>query len=197
MKKTLFALILSSLAFSATASPYVQADLGYSNIELDAGAGANFDDNVFSQRISVGYGFERFRVAADYTNFGKIKLSERAGNEYADLSVKFKSIGLSAFYDFKSDGAIAFGPANEFIPYVGLRLSNTRAKGTITYLDYTGYVSETESRSDTGFGGMIGGQYFMTENFGVNVGVEYSRLFSKEGVNVDQYGAKVGVRYSF
>ena len=194
MKKTLFALILSSLAFSATAAPYVQADLGYSNIEIDTGEGYNWDDSSFAQRISVGYGFERFRVAADYTNFGKMKLSERAGNTYADLSVKFKSIGLSAFYDFKSDGAIAFGPANEFIPYMGLRLSHNKVD-----IDMDGYsagyrvVSASGSDSNTGIGGMIGGQYFMTENFGVNVGVEYNRLFS----DVNQYGAKVGVRYSF
>ena len=203
MKKLLVVLALSSWTFSVTAAPYIQVDFGGSNIDIDVkdsadefggAGGAKFDDNVASQRISLGYDFDRLRVAADYTNFGKVKHSMPLYSGNVDASVKFKSIGLSAFYDFKSDGAIAFGPANEFIPYMGLRLSHNKVD-----IDMDGYsagyrvVSASGSDSNTGIGGMIGGQYFMTENFGVNVGVEYNRLFS----DVNQYGAKVGVRYSF
>lgn len=73
----------------------------------------------FTQRISVGYAFDKnFRLAVDYTNYGKVTANYA---DVVDVSLKGKSLGLTGFYDFD---------LADFKPYVGVRVSTNGADVT-------------------------------------------------------------------
>lgn len=199
MKKTAIAsfLLLSAFSVGALAQNsgfYVQGDLGYSNLRLgEDTSDVSLNKSVFDQRISLGYALDTGsvspRFAVDYTNFGKATYN---GGDYdTNLSVKIRSLGLSAFADFKT--------SSEFTPYVGLRISSNEGKADINSQGYYGYygyhVSRSESESETSVGiGLLGGvQYKLSDKLDLNLGVEYNRLFE----DVNQFGAKVGLRYNF
>lgn len=180
MKKLLIATLLSAFTLSAQAQWYVQGDLGASKIDItDAN---NSDGSSFTQRISVGYAFDKnFRLAADYTNYGKVT-AKYAG--LVDVSLKVKSLGLTGFYDFNLN--------NDLTPYVGLRLSTNKADVTAESNRYYYYeASATETR--TGLGVLAGLQYKLTNNVSLNANIEYNRL----AADVSDVGAKAGLRFSF
>ena len=74
MKKVLVTLIALSLPAFALADEtkgfYVQADAGHATVKL---GGASIKG--FSPRISAGYDFGDFRVAADYTHYKSAKIN--------------------------------------------------------------------------------------------------------------------------
>ncbi len=77
------------------------------------------DSPSFTQRISVGYAFDKnFRLAVDYTNYGKVTANYA---DIVDVSLKGKSLGLTGFYDFD---------LADFKPYVGVRVSTCEADVT-------------------------------------------------------------------
>lgn len=173
MKKTLLIATLGLSAMSANANWYVQGDLGVSGIkEMDYALSAT----TTSQRLSVGYEFERFRVAVDYTNLSKANFDD------LDLSLKTKSFGISTFYDFKS--------LSKFTPYVGVRLATNSHKVTAT-IPYYGKASATENR--TGIGVLGGVAYKLNSNLSLNLGAEVNALSG----NLYQIGGSAGVRYNF
>ncbi|MDH2997525.1 hypothetical protein A1D22_07295 [Pasteurellaceae bacterium LFhippo2] len=185
LSKLLIVTALSSFALSAQAEGwYVQGDLGYSRI-----AEVDYDivkDNVLSQRVSVGYDFaNKFRVAADYTNFGTAKTTYE---NLVDVSLKIKSLGLTGFYDFNIN--------SKFTPYVGVRLAynkaDIKASTTNTYSRYY-TLSDSASESRLGIGALAGVQYDLAPNLKINAGVEYNRI----AADVAQAGVKVGIRYNF
>ncbi|UXV74164.1 opacity family porin [Neisseria gonorrhoeae] len=161
-------LLFSSLLFSSAAQaasedggrgPYVQADLAYAyeHITHDypepTGTGKNKISTVsdyfrnirthsIHPRVSVGYDFGGWRVAADYARYRKwnnskysvsIKELERRKNSTSgggsQLNIKHRktehqengtfhavsSLGLSAVYDFR--------PNDKFKPYIGVRVA--------------------------------------------------------------------------
>ncbi|ENW1752950.1 Opacity protein opA54, partial [Neisseria gonorrhoeae] len=160
-KNLLFSsLLFSSLLFSSAAQaasegngrgPYVQADLAYAYEHItrdypDA-AGANQGKKISTvsdyfknirthsihPRVSVGYDFGGWRIAADYARYRKWKESN-----YSKKVTEFKhqngtkkedktehqgngsfhatsSLGLSAIYDFKLN--------DKFKPYIGVRVA--------------------------------------------------------------------------
>ncbi|EMU4510324.1 Opacity protein opA54, partial [Neisseria gonorrhoeae] len=153
-------LLFSSLLFSSAAQaasegngrgPYVQADLAYAYEHItrdypDA-AGAkkgkistvsdyfrNIRTHSIHPRVSVGYDFGGWRIAADYTRYRKwnnskysvsIKELLRNDNSGGQLNIKHQktehqengtfhavsSLGLSTVYDFR--------PNDKFKPYIG------------------------------------------------------------------------------
>ncbi|HFB8397202.1 TPA: opacity family porin [Neisseria gonorrhoeae] len=161
-------LLFSSLLFSSAAQaasegngrgPYVQADLAYAYEHItrdypDA-AGANQGKKISTvsdyfrnirthsihPRVSVGYDFGGWRIAADYARYRKwnnskysvnIKELERRNNITSggsQLNIKYQktehqengtfhavsSLGLSAVYDFKLN--------DKFKPYIGARVA--------------------------------------------------------------------------
>ncbi|WP_407716435.1 opacity family porin [Neisseria gonorrhoeae] len=169
-------LLFSSLLFSSAAraagedhgrGPYVQADLAYAYEHItrdypDA-AGANkgkistvsdYFRNIRTHsvhpRVSVGYDFGGWRIAADYARYRKwnnnkysvnIKELERKKNNKTSgvdqLNIKYQktehqengtfhavsSLGLSTVYDFR--------PNDKFKPYIGVRVGYGHVRHSI------------------------------------------------------------------
>ena len=180
MKKLLIVTMLSTLALSAQAQWYVQGDLGASKIDItDANSSSS---SSFTQRISVGYAFDKnFRLAVDYTNYGKVTANYA---DVADVSLKVKSLGFTGFYDFD---------LADFKPYVGVRVSTNKADVTANARSryYSVEASATETR--TVFGALAGVQYKLADNVALNTNIEYNRLAS----DVSDVGVKAGLRFSF
>ncbi|EPI1473707.1 opacity family porin [Neisseria gonorrhoeae] len=152
-------LLFSSLLFSSAAQaasedggrgPYVQADLAYAyeHITRDypkpTGTGKNKISTVsdyfrnirthsIHPRVSVGYDFGGWRVAADYARYRKwnnnkysvnIEKVQEVGKNRRDRKTEnqengsfhaVSSLGLSAVYDFR--------PNDKFKPYIGVRVA--------------------------------------------------------------------------
>lgn len=192
MKKLLIATVLAGFSLSLQAEGwYAQGDLGYSNIATTDSI-VELSDSSFSQRLSVGYDFGQFRIAGDYTNFGKVKTTDSYGDYYDEVSLKLKSIGITGFYQFDMNSS--------FKPYVGLRVGYNNAKVTET----TGYncsgnycfsQRDDESYSVNRVGlGIIGGiQYKIKNNLSLNLNAEYNRI----AADVYQAGIHTGIRFDF
>lgn len=199
MKKSLFVLAFGAL-FTATASAnfYVQGDLGYSKLKSE-----DVSKSKFSPSFAVGYKFNDFRLALDYTHYGKMS---RTDIEQVTLpgqnpqqpnvvsgpekySLKVQSIGLSALYDFNF--------LSPFKPYVGVRLSQNHFKSTLDFSapGYSEYRSTTANKF--GYGLLAGAHYPLAKALSLNAGIEYNCLGNIDGAKVKQYGAKVGLRYDF
>jgi len=157
MKKVLATLVALSLPAVALADDnrgfYVQGDLGHSTIKTKDDGGKS-SAKGFSPRLSAGYDFGDFRVAADYTHYKTLKEHERDPLYTFDAKIKFQSFGVSAIYDFDLNSPVK--------PYVGARLGLNR----ISYSDdfrSTGY-HETESfrKTKAGVGVMAGVGYDIT-----------------------------------
>ncbi|HFC4701330.1 TPA: opacity family porin [Neisseria gonorrhoeae] len=163
-KKLLFSsLLFSSLLFSSAAQaagedhgrgPYVQADLAYAyehiTHDYPEPTGAkkgklstvsdyfrNIRTHSIHPRVSVGYDFGGWRIAADYTRYRKwnnskysvnTKLVQTGGNERLRNEKTLKtehqengtfhaasSLGLSTIYDFDT--------GSRFKPYIGMRVA--------------------------------------------------------------------------
>lgn len=208
MKKTLLAIAIGALAVVSTASAnsnfYVQGDLGYSKIKLKDDY--SFSKNKFTPSIAVGYDFGDWRLAADYSYFGKIHDSYtnstavnatnydivKGNGEY-----KVHSLGFSAIYDINLNSA--------FEPYVGARIALNRHSINDSWTQVSaqgGSImtikgSETEKETKFGYGVLAGVQYKLTSNLAINGGIEWNRLGKFDDTTVNQYGAKVGLRYDF
>ncbi|HFB4447134.1 TPA: opacity family porin [Neisseria gonorrhoeae] len=158
-------LLFSSLLFSSAAQaagedhgrgPYVQADLAYAyeHITRDYPDAAglekgkkistvsdyfrNIRTHSIHPRVSVGYDFGGWRIAADYTRYRKWNNSKYSVSikELGDRSRKKKtenqengtfhavsSLGLSAVYDFKLN--------DKFKPYIGARVAYGHVRHSI------------------------------------------------------------------
>ncbi|SUA16906.1 opacity family porin [Neisseria lactamica] len=159
-KKTLLfsSLLFSSLLFSSAAQaasedngrgPYVQADLTYASelISRDypKATDTKFDKNIHTYsihpRVSVGYDFGGWRIAADYARYRKwynnknsvqIKEINNVPPNRKDLKTEnqengtfhaISSLGLSAVYDFDT--------GSRFKPYAGVRVSYGHVRHSI------------------------------------------------------------------
>ncbi|MBH6062459.1 outer membrane beta-barrel protein [Neisseria meningitidis] len=162
-------LLFSSLLFSSAAqaasedgsrSPYyVQADLAYAaeriTHDYPQATGANNTSTVsdyfrnirahsIHPRVSVGYDFGDWRIAADYASYRKWnnnkysvntkKVKENQGNR-EDLKTENQengtfhassSLGLSAIYDFKLNDKF-----DKFKPYIGARVAYGHVRHSI------------------------------------------------------------------
>ncbi|ENV1775265.1 opacity family porin [Neisseria gonorrhoeae] len=161
-------LLFSSLLFSSAAQaagedggrgPYVQADLAYAyeHITRDypEATGANQGKKISTvsdyfrnirthsihPRVSVGYDFGGWRIAADYARYRKwndnkysvdIKELENKNKNKRDLKTEnqengsfhaVSSLGLSAVYDFKLN--------DKFKPYIGARVAYGHVRHSI------------------------------------------------------------------
>ncbi|HHF4079112.1 TPA: opacity family porin [Haemophilus influenzae] len=179
MKKLLIVTMLSTLALSAQAQWYVQGDLGASKIDITHVNSS--DSSSFTQRISVGYAFDKnFRLAVDYTNYGKVTANYA---DVVDVSLKGKSLGLTGFYDFD---------LADFKPYVGVRVSANEPDVTEN-ANARYYRIDFVSETSIGIGALAGVQYKLTDNVALNTNIEYNRLAS----DASDVGVKAGLRFSF
>ncbi|WP_118818546.1 opacity family porin [Neisseria meningitidis] len=167
-QKTFSSLLFSSLLFSSAAqaasedssrSPYyVQADLAYAaeRITHDYPKPTGTDKDKISTvsdyfrnirahsihpRVSVGYDFGDWRIAADYASYrkwnnNKYSVNIKKGRETQDNREELKtenqengsfhaasSLGLSAIYDFKLNDKF-----DKFKPYIGARVAYGHVK---------------------------------------------------------------------
>ncbi len=182
MKKLLIATLLAGTALSAQAENfYVQGDLGYSIVDSEINNTNAVEDKVFTQRIGVGYDLGNVRFALDYTNFNKAKDNEKPAPDYSDGSLKIKSVGVSAIYDFHK--------FTTFVPYIGVRASYNHTNTTLRTPSYH-YVKK-ENRP--GLGVLAGVQRKLTNRLDLNLGAEYNRI----GNDVYNLGASAGLRFNF
>ncbi|HFC2804602.1 TPA: outer membrane beta-barrel protein, partial [Neisseria gonorrhoeae] len=155
-KKLLFSsLLFSSLLFSSAAQaasegngrgPYVQADLAYAaerithdypeptgakkgKISTVSDYFRNIRTHSIHPRVSVGYDFGGWRIAADYARYRKwnnskysVSIKELKNNNKKKTENQengsfhaVSSLGLSAVYDFKLN--------DKFKPYIGARVA--------------------------------------------------------------------------
>ncbi|HGL9170864.1 TPA: opacity family porin, partial [Neisseria gonorrhoeae] len=167
-KNLLFSsLLFSSLLFSSAAQaagedggrgPYVQADLAYAaerithdypestdpkkgKISTVSDYFRNIRTHSIHPRVSVGYDFGGWRIAADYARYRKwndnkysvdIKELENKNQNKRDLKTEnqengsfhaVSSLGLSAVYDFKLN--------DKFKPYIGARVAYGHVRHSI------------------------------------------------------------------
>ncbi|EMT6130544.1 outer membrane beta-barrel protein, partial [Neisseria gonorrhoeae] len=167
-KNLLFSsLLFSSLLFPSAAQaasegngrgPYVQADLAYAaerithdypeptgtkkgTISTVSDYFRNIRTHSVHPRVSVGYDFGGWRIAADYARYRKwnnnkysvnIKRVEEAHSNRIDLKAEnqengsfhaVSSLGLSAVYDFKLN--------DKFKPYIGARVAYGHVRHSI------------------------------------------------------------------
>ncbi|ENX0257829.1 outer membrane beta-barrel protein [Neisseria gonorrhoeae] len=161
-------LLFSSLLFPSAAQaasegngrgPYVQADLAYAYEHItrdypDA-AGANQGKKISTvsdyfknirthsihPRVSVGYDFGGWRIAADYARYrkwnnnkysvniekvqevGKNRIDRKTENQENGSFHAVSSLGLSAVYDFR--------PNDKFKPYIGVRVAYGHVRHSI------------------------------------------------------------------
>ncbi|HFC7957177.1 TPA: opacity family porin, partial [Neisseria meningitidis] len=187
-------LLFSSLLFSSAAqaasedssrSPYyVQADLAYAaeriTHDYPKATGANNTSTVsdyfrnirahsIHPRVSVGYDFGGWRIAADYASYRKwnnnkysVNTKELQRNKTHGNWIELKtenqengsfhaasSLGLSAIYDFKLNDKF-----DKFKPYIGARVAYGHVKHQVHSVETT---TETIFTTPTG-GATVGGK---------------------------------------
>ncbi|HGP4594996.1 TPA: opacity family porin [Neisseria meningitidis] len=246
-------LLFSSLLFSSAAqaasedgsrSPYyVQADLAYAAERIthdypkatgaDKGKISTVSDyfknirtHSVQPRLSLGYDFGNWRIAADYTRYRKWnesnsstkKVTERINDNNKETKTEHQengsfhaasSLGLSAIYDFQI--------SDKFKPYIGARVAyghvkhqvNSVNKETITVTPVasggpviTGPTSkpayhESHSIRRLGLGVIAGVGFDITSNLTLDAGYRYHNWGRLENTRFKTHEASLGVRYRF
>ncbi|HGP7166413.1 TPA: opacity family porin [Neisseria meningitidis] len=244
-------LLFSSLLFSSAAqaasedssrSPYyVQADLAYAaeriTHDYPQATGANNTSTVsdyfrnirahsIHPRVSVGYDFGGWRIAADYASYRKWKESN-----YSKKVTEFKhengtkkedktehqgngsfhaasSLGLSAIYDFKLN--------DKFKPYIGARVAyghvkhqvhSVESKTTTVTSKGGGPIPqgptpkppyhESNSISSLGLGVIAGVGFDITPKLTLDTGYRYHNWGRLENTRFKTHEVSLGVRYHF
>ncbi|HHR0523307.1 TPA: opacity family porin [Neisseria gonorrhoeae] len=182
-------LLFSSLLFSSAAqaasedgsrSPYyVQADLAYAaeriTHDYPQATGANNRSTVsdyfrnirahsIHPRVSVGYDFGGWRIAADYasyrkwkeSNFSTKKVTEEIKDNYKETKTEHQgngsfhatsSLGLSAIYDFKLN--------DKFKPYIGARVAYGHVKHQVHSVETKTTTVTSKPKGGTPAGGPV------------------------------------------
>ncbi|HFC8510028.1 TPA: opacity family porin [Neisseria subflava] len=179
MKKVLVTLIALSLPTFALADAtkgfYVQADAGHATVKGDASV------KGFSPRITAGYDFGDFRVAADYTHYK----SKKINTSLVDAEAKYHSAGVSAIYDFDLQAPVK--------PYVGARVAVNHASTKIETAN--SYYERKETK--TGIGAMAGVSYEVTPNVALDAGYRYNYWGKFDETKIHTHEVSAGVRVTF
>ncbi|HGO7102155.1 TPA: opacity family porin, partial [Neisseria meningitidis] len=244
-------LLFSSLLFSSAAqaasedgsrSPYyVQADLAYAaeriTHDYPKATGANNTSTVsdyfrnirahsIHPRVSVGYDFGGWRIAADYASYRKWnnnkysvntkKVNEKNGNR-EDLKTEnqengsfhaVSSLGLSAIYDFKLN--------DKFKPYIGARVAYGHVKHQVHSVEsktttvtskgggpiIQGPVSqppyhESNSIGSLGLGVIAGVGFDITPKLTLDTGYRYHNWGRLKNTRFKTHEVSLGMRYHF
>jgi hypothetical protein len=193
MKKVLATLLALSLPAVVLADDnrgfYVQGELGYARVKIHSDEDAQ-SAKGFSPRLSAGYDFGDFRVAADYTHYKGESGHENDGSGGSeDWEYKFHSFGISAIYDIDLNARVK--------PYVGARIG-------INHLSFDdneyapGYIDNYHySKTKTGVGVMAGVGYDITQNITLDAGYRYNYWGKLDGTKLDSHEISAGLRVRF
>ena len=193
MKKILTTLIALSISTVALADDsrgfYIQGDLGHSTLKTND-EGGKTSSKGFSPRLSGGYDFGDFRVAADYTHYKSHKESGRiSSSTNYDAKAKFQSFGVSAIYDINLQSPVK--------PYVGARVGLNRVSFDTTEYS-SNFIERYETRkTKTGLGVMTGIGYDINQNIALDAGYRYNHWGKFDGVKVHTHEVSAGVRIKY
>lgn len=193
MKKVLASLLVLALPAVALADDsrgfYVQGDLGHASVKGKV-YGESATAKGFSPRLSFGYDFGDFRLAADYTHYKSRSESGRISSSTGyEAEAKFQSIGVSGIYDFDLNAPVK--------PYVGARVGFNRVSFDTS--EYSpGFTEHYHTReTKTGVGVVAGVGYDITQNIALDAGYRYNYWGKFDGVKVDSHEVSAGVRVKF
>ncbi|HFA7124194.1 TPA: outer membrane beta-barrel protein [Neisseria gonorrhoeae] len=243
-------LLFSSLLFSSAAQaasedggrgPYVQADLAYAaerithdypeptgtkkdKISTVSDYFRNIRTHSIHPRVSVGYDFGGWRIAADYARYRKwndskysVSIKElknkkkKTENQENGSFHAVSSLGLSAVYDFKLNdkfkpyiGArVAYGhvrhsistkKTTEFLTVAGARVT---VPGTYKVSTTPGAHQESNSIRRVGLGVIAGVGFDITPKLTLDAGYRYHNWGRLENTRFKTHEASLGVRYRF
>ncbi|EMS6733145.1 outer membrane beta-barrel protein [Neisseria gonorrhoeae] len=246
-------LLFSSLLFSSAAQaasegngrgPYVQADLAYAaeriTHDYPEPTGAkkaqlstvsdyfrNIRTHSIHPRVSVGYDFGGWRIAADYARYRKwnnskysVSIKELKSKSKRELKTvnqengtfhAVSSLGLSAVYDFKLN--------DKFKPYIGARVAYGHVRHSISTKKTTEFLTtastpdavsgaykvsrtpgahqESNSIRRVGLGVIAGVGFDITPNLTLDAGYRYHNWGRLENTRFKTHEASLGVRYRF
>ncbi|WP_304675692.1 opacity family porin [Neisseria polysaccharea] len=192
MKKILATLVALSLPAVALADDnrgfYVQGDVGHSTLKTND-EGGKTSSKGFSPRLSAGYDFGDFRVAADYTHYKTRKDHEQDSSHTLDSKIKLQSVGVSAIYDFDLNSPVK--------PYVGARVGLNRFSYDDDERRADYHATETFRKTKTGLGVMTGVGYDITQNVALDAGYRYNHWGNFDGMKVHTHEVSAGVRVKF
>ena len=192
MKKILATLVALSLPAVALADDnrgfYVQGDVGHSALKTND-EGGKTSSKGFSPRLSAGYDFGDFRVAADYTHYKTRKDHEQDSSHTLDSKIKLQSVGVSAIYDFDLNSPVK--------PYVGARVGLNRFSYDDDERRADYHATETFRKTKTGLGVMTGVGYDITQNVALDAGYRYNHWGNFDGMKVHTHEVSAGVRVKF
>ncbi|HGN6769296.1 TPA: opacity family porin [Neisseria gonorrhoeae] len=244
-------LLFSSLLFSSAAQaasegngrgPYVQADLAYAaeriTHDYPEPTGAKKDKKISTvsdyfrnirthsvhPRVSVGYDFGSWRIAADYARYRKwnnskysVSIKElknkkkKTENQENGSFHAVSSLGLSAVYDFKLN--------DKFKPYIGARVAYGHVRHSISTKKTTEFLTtagkpgvvpggykvsttpgahqESNSIRRVGLGVIAGVGFDITPNLTLDAGYRYHNWGRLENTRFKTHEASLGMRYRF
>ncbi|EPF8513731.1 opacity family porin [Neisseria gonorrhoeae] len=241
-------LLFSSLLFSSAAQaasedggrgPYVQADLAYAyehiTHDYPEPAGAkkgkistvsdyfrNIRTHSIHPRVSVGYDFGGWRIAADYARYRKwndskysVSIKELKNNNKKKTENQengsfhaVSSLGLSAVYDFKLN--------DKFKPYIGARVAYGHIRHSIdstkkitagaggagspvrpSYKSTQDAHHQSNSIRRVGLGVIAGVGFDITPKLTLDTGYRYHNWGRLENTRFKTHEASLGVRYRF
>ncbi|HFA3633019.1 TPA: outer membrane beta-barrel protein [Neisseria gonorrhoeae] len=245
-------LLFSSLLFSSAAQaasedggrgPYVQADLAYAyehithdypeptaqkkgtTISTVSDYFRNIRTHSVHPRVSVGYDFGGWRIAADYARYRKwndskysVSIKELKNNKKKTENQEngsfhaVSSLGLSAVYDFRVN--------DKFKPYIGARVAYGHVRHSIdstkkitqflTVAGTPGRVpgvykasttpgahQESNSIRRVGLGVIAGVGFDITPKLTLDAGYRYHNWGRLENTRFKTHEASLGMRYRF
>ncbi|HFA7226056.1 TPA: outer membrane beta-barrel protein [Neisseria gonorrhoeae] len=244
-------LLFSSLLFSSAAQaasegngrgPYVQADLAYAaerithdypkptgtkkaQLSTVSDYFRNIRTHSIHPRVSVGYDFGGWRIAADYARYRKwnnskysvsIKKLQNQHNKKTENQENgtfhaASSLGLSAVYDFKLN--------DKFKPYIGARVAYGHVRHSISTKKTTEFLTvagarvtvpgtykvsttpgahqESNSIRRVGLGVIAGVGFDITPKLTLDAGYRYHNWGRLENTRFKTHEASLGVRYRF
>ncbi|HFA7603918.1 TPA: outer membrane beta-barrel protein [Neisseria gonorrhoeae] len=236
-------LLFSSAARAASEDggrgPYVQADLAYAaeriTHDYPEPAGAkkgkistvsdyfrNIRTHSIHPRVSVGYDFGGWRIAADYARYRKwndskysVSIKELKNNNKKKTENQengsfhaVSSLGLSAVYDFKLN--------DKFKPYIGARVAYGHIRHSIdstkkitagaggagspvrpSYKSTQDAHHQSNSIRRVGLGVIAGVGFDITPKLTLDTGYRYHNWGRLENTRFKTHEASLGVRYRF
>ncbi|ENX7516257.1 autotransporter outer membrane beta-barrel domain-containing protein [Neisseria gonorrhoeae] len=239
-------LLFSSLLFPSAAraasedggrGPYVQADLAYAaerithdypeptaqkkdTISTVSDYFRNIRTHSIHPRVSVGYDFGGWRIAADYARYRKWndnkysvnikklenKNKKKTENQENGSFHAVSSLGLSAVYDFKLN--------DKFKPYIGARVAYGHVRHSIdstkkitasaggagspaSYKSTQDAHHQSNSIRRVGLGVIAGVGFDITPNLTLDAGYRYHNWGRLENTRFKTHEASLGVRYRF